>query len=49
MVEHIRHTYGPTRIAIVNIDIYGAAPRIFLNDQGHVLHQDGRTLYPVAL
>jgi hypothetical protein len=51
MVEHIRHTYGVDRVAIVDTDCHhgDGTQNIYWHDPDTLfisLHQDGRTLYP---
>ncbi len=51
MVEHLRHTYGIKRIAIVDTDVHhgDGTQEIFWHDPDVLFisfHQDGRTLYP---
>ena len=51
MLEHLRRTYGPLRVAIVDTDCHhgDGSQDIFWNDPDTLfisLHQDGRTLYP---
>ncbi len=51
MVEHIRHSYGVDRVAIVDTDCHhgDGTQNIYWHDPDTLfisLHQDGRTLYP---
>ena len=51
MVEHVRHTYGVDRVAIVDTDCHhgDGTQNIYWHDPDTLfisLHQDGRTLYP---
>jgi acetoin utilization deacetylase AcuC-like enzyme len=51
MIEHIRHRYGPRRIAVVDTDCHhgDGTQDIYWNDPDTLcisIHQDGRTLYP---
>ncbi len=51
MIEHIRETYGPKRIAIVDTDCHhgDGTQDIYWNDPDVLfisLHQDGRTIFP---
>ncbi|MBN2516892.1 MAG: histone deacetylase [Deltaproteobacteria bacterium] len=51
MVEYIRHTYGPKRVAIIDTDCHhgDGTQDIYWHDPDTLyisIHQDGRTLYP---
>ncbi|MCG0274820.1 MAG: histone deacetylase [Thermosediminibacteraceae bacterium] len=51
MLEHIRSTFGPKRVAIVDTDCHhgDGTQDIYWNDKDTLfisIHQDGRTLYP---
>jgi acetoin utilization deacetylase AcuC-like enzyme len=51
MIEHIRKTYGPRRIAVVDTDCHhgDGTQDIYWHDPNTLcisIHQDGRTLYP---
>lgn len=51
MLEHIRETYGPLRVAIIDTDCHhgDGTQDIYWHDRNTLfisIHQDGRTLYP---